>query len=94
VAVVTTWLTGKRRRVETVIGQLTGRYYSNESGRVTAGTCGHAGSASCSTTPWPSTWVSEPGLGSFRFADLITSLTPTPGELLRALSAMSIGPQG
>jgi hypothetical protein len=27
VAVVTTWLTGKRRRVETVIGQLTGRYY-------------------------------------------------------------------
>jgi DDE family transposase len=67
------WLTGKRRRVETVIGQLTGRYQLK---RVWA------------RDPWHlwSRWLRKllshtmavllcqrAGLGSLRFADLITS---------------------
>jgi hypothetical protein len=67
------WLTGKRRRVETVIGQLTGRYQLK---RVWARDAWHLWSR------WLRKLLSHTmavllcqraGLGSLRFADLITS---------------------
>jgi hypothetical protein len=67
------WLTGKRRRVETVIGQLTGRYQLK---RVWAHDAWHLWSR------WLRKLLSHTmavllcqraGLGSLRFADLITS---------------------
>jgi len=67
------WLTGKRRRVETVIGQLTGRYQLK---RVWARDAWHLWSR------WQRKLLShtmavylcqQTGLGSLRFADLLTS---------------------
>jgi hypothetical protein len=67
------WLTGKRRRVETVIGQLTGRYQRK---RVWARDAWHLWSR------WQRKLLSHTmavllcqraGLGSLRFADLLTS---------------------
>ena len=67
------WLTGKRRRVETVIGQLTGRYHLK---RVWARDGWHLWSR------WQRKLLShtlavylcqQTGVGSLRFADLITS---------------------
>jgi hypothetical protein len=73
------WLVGRRRRVETVIGQLTGRYHLR---RVWARDAWHLWSR------WQRKLVShtmavylcqQHGLGSLRFADLLTSETRTPG---------------
>jgi hypothetical protein len=67
------WLTGKRRRVETVIGQLTGRYHLK---RVWARDAWHLWSR------WQRKRLrhtmavllcQRAGLGSLRFADLLTS---------------------
>jgi hypothetical protein len=67
------WLTGKRRRVETVIGQLTGRYQLK---RVWARDGWHLWSR------WQRKLLSHTmavllcqraGLGSLRFADLLTN---------------------
>ena len=67
------WLTGKRRRVETVIGQLTGRYHLK---RVWARDAWHLWSR------WQRKLLShtlavhlcqQHGLGSLRFADLVTN---------------------
>jgi hypothetical protein len=67
------WLVGKRRRVETVIGQLTGRYQLK---RVWARDAWHLWSR------WLRKLLSHPmavllcqraGLGSLQFADLITN---------------------
>ena len=67
------WLTGKRRRVETVIGQLTGRYHLK---RVWARDAWHLWSR------WQRKLLShtiavylcqQQGLGSLRFADLLTT---------------------
>ena len=48
-----------RRRIETVIGQLVERYHAKRVWAGMPGICGHAGNASCSATPWPSTCASS-----------------------------------
>jgi hypothetical protein len=72
-------LTQARRRIETVIGQLVERYHAKRVWPATPGTCGHAGSASCSATPSPSTCASRPA--SARSASPTSSPpeTCTPG---------------
>jgi hypothetical protein len=73
------WVTPTRRRIETVIGQLVERYHAK---RVWARDAWHLWSR------WQRKLLShtlavylcqQTGLGSLRFADLLTTQTRTPG---------------
>jgi DDE family transposase len=75
------WVTPTRRRIETVIGQLVERYHAKRVWARMAGICGHAGSASCSATPWPSTCASSTAWAHCASPTCSPAETRTPGKL-------------